>query len=306
MILDLGLVTFTPEMLQSAWDGRIAHFGDLAKTVPTHAAPLSAFQRLAERVRASSWSKRLHPGKQLDALQVHPCRDGRIDLGTSLSVAWVGGDAEPYLLSFQVAAPDPAQPMQVLERKRVDELALEAAFWAMLAGRFAAAAPRPLAFPKPRIIHARPKHLVGKSLRMSRAQDQTPVLFRAFMPLRDAVPDSIGTDLYAVNVFPEGYFATDDPQREFEKWAAIEVEAEAEASPSHGLAAMTLPGGLYAVFDYTGASTDHRIFAHIYGEWLPKSGYLLDVRPHFEVLGEKYRNNDPLSEEEIWIPIRLG
>jgi len=30
----------------------------------------------------------------------------------------------------------------------------------------------------------------------------------------------------------------------------------------------------------------------------------LDDRPHFEVLGDKYKNADPDSEEEIWIPIR--
>jgi predicted transcriptional regulator YdeE len=30
----------------------------------------------------------------------------------------------------------------------------------------------------------------------------------------------------------------------------------------------------------------------------------IDNRPHFEVLGDKYKNNDPSSEEEIWIPIR--
>jgi AraC family transcriptional regulator len=30
----------------------------------------------------------------------------------------------------------------------------------------------------------------------------------------------------------------------------------------------------------------------------------LDQRPHVEVMGEKYKNNDPDSEEEIWIPIK--
>jgi AraC family transcriptional regulator len=29
----------------------------------------------------------------------------------------------------------------------------------------------------------------------------------------------------------------------------------------------------------------------------------VDDRPHFEILGIRYRNNDPNSEEEIWIPI---
>jgi AraC family transcriptional regulator len=37
---------------------------------------------------------------------------------------------------------------------------------------------------------------------------------------------------------------------------------------------------------------------------LPASGYELDDRPHFEILGERYKNNDPDSEEELWFPVR--
>ena len=66
----------------------------------------------------------------------------------------------------------------------------------------------------------------------------------------------------------------------------------------------SLAGGLYAVFDYKGSSTDPSIFQHIFGTWLPNSEYMLDDRPHFEVLGDKFKNNDPNSEEEIWIPIK--
>lgn len=65
-----------------------------------------------------------------------------------------------------------------------------------------------------------------------------------------------------------------------------------------------LDGGLYAVFPYKGFSTDNSIFLYIFGTWLPNSGYTLDNRPQFEVLGKKYRNNDSNSEEEIWIPIK--
>ncbi len=65
-----------------------------------------------------------------------------------------------------------------------------------------------------------------------------------------------------------------------------------------------LEGGLYAVFEYKGSSNDPSIFQYIFGTWLPGSNYLLDNRPHFEVLGDKYKNNDPNSEEEIWIPIK--
>jgi AraC family transcriptional regulator len=34
------------------------------------------------------------------------------------------------------------------------------------------------------------------------------------------------------------------------------------------------------------------------------SGYEIDARPHFEILGSKYVNADAESEEEIWIPIK--
>jgi len=65
-----------------------------------------------------------------------------------------------------------------------------------------------------------------------------------------------------------------------------------------------LKGGLYAVFDYKGSSNDISIFQYIFGTWLQNSDFLLDDRPHFEVLGDKYKNADPNSEEEIWIPIK--
>jgi AraC family transcriptional regulator len=28
-------------------------------------------------------------------------------------------------------------------------------------------------------------------------------------------------------------------------------------------------------------------------------------RSHFEIMGEKYKLNDPNSEEEVWIPIKM-
>jgi predicted transcriptional regulator YdeE len=35
----------------------------------------------------------------------------------------------------------------------------------------------------------------------------------------------------------------------------------------------TLTGGLYAVFDYKGLSTDNSIFQYIFETWLPSSEY---------------------------------
>ena len=67
----------------------------------------------------------------------------------------------------------------------------------------------------------------------------------------------------------------------------------------------TLKKGLYAVFIHKGTSAEFpKTFLYILGQWLPQSEYELDDRPHFEILGEKYKNNDPSSEEEVWVPIR--
>ena len=70
-----------------------------------------------------------------------------------------------------------------------------------------------------------------------------------------------------------------------------------------GMDTLIIPDGQYAVFDYKGLSTNPAIFQYIFSKWLPQSGYLLNDRPHFEVLGHRYKNNDPNSEEEIWIPV---
>lgn len=63
--------------------------------------------------------------------------------------------------------------------------------------------------------------------------------------------------------------------------------------------------GLYAVFKYKGDQSGiASFFNSIYTEWLPSSNYQLDNRPQFEILGDKYKNGNPNSEEEIWIPVK--
>jgi len=72
-----------------------------------------------------------------------------------------------------------------------------------------------------------------------------------------------------------------------------------------GMESYTLTGGLYAVFIHKGAaSTGPKTFKYIFGTWLPNSDFILDNRPHFEILGKKYIHEDPDSEEEVWIPVK--
>jgi AraC family transcriptional regulator len=153
-----------------------------------------------------------------------------------------------------------------------------------------------------RIETLKQKCLVGKRLTMSLTNSRTAELWKSFMPRRKEITNIMNEDLISMQVYKPTYFADFSPENEFVKWAVIEVVNFQNLTG--GLETYTLPGGLYAVFDYKGPGNDSGIYQYIFGTWLPASDYLLDDRPHFEVLGEKYKNNDPDSEEEIWIPIR--
>ncbi|MBK8831586.1 MAG: GyrI-like domain-containing protein [Saprospiraceae bacterium] len=154
----------------------------------------------------------------------------------------------------------------------------------------------------PSIETSSEKKLVGMRLSMSLANNRAGELWRSFMPRRGEITNSISSDLISLVVYKPTHFTDFKLTNEFERWAAVEVES-LDNVPSE-MESFVLPAGLYAVFHYKGLSTDNSIFQYIFGTWLPGSDYVLDDRPHFEILGDKYKNNDPASEEDIWIPIK--
>jgi AraC family transcriptional regulator len=155
----------------------------------------------------------------------------------------------------------------------------------------------------PRILHSEEKKLIGKRLIMSFADYKVGELWKSFMPRRKEIKNNISNDLISMTIYKSNHFLNFKPRNEFEKWATVEV-SNFENMPSE-METFALSGGLYAVFDYKGLNTDDSIYRYIFGEWIPNSDYDLDYRPHFEILGNKYKNNDPASEEEIWIPIKI-
>lgn len=155
----------------------------------------------------------------------------------------------------------------------------------------------------PRIKVLQEKRLVGKYLKMSIINDKTKELWRGFQPMVQEIGHMINEDKISLQVYPDNYFNSFDPNLEFVKWAAVEVSDFKNVPKEFNI--FVLGGGLYAVFDYTGSSADKSIFDYIYTTWIPNSKYRLDNRPHFEVLGKNYKNNHPDSNEEIWIPINL-
>jgi len=156
----------------------------------------------------------------------------------------------------------------------------------------------------PRIEVLPEKKLLGFSMSMSLANNKTAALWQSFMPQRKLIKNAVGTDLISMQVYDNPlYFSNFSPQTEFTKWAAVEVSDHAEVPDN--LAPYTLQGGLYAVFIHKGPPAEFpKTFQYIFGEWLPNSQYELDQREHFELLGEKYKNNDPASEEEVWVPVK--
>ena len=137
---------------------------------------------------------------------------------------------------------------------------------------------------------------------MSFADYRVGELWKSFMSRRKEIANTLTNDLISIAVYKPTHFTDFKPTNEFERWATVEV-SDFNNVPTE-METFVLPSGLYAVFDFKGLDTDHSIFQYILGTWLPDSDYDLDQRPHFEILGDKYKNNDPTSEEEIWIPIK--
>ena len=155
---------------------------------------------------------------------------------------------------------------------------------------------------QPRIEVLEEKKLVGKRAIMSLVENKTGELWKSFMPHRKEIRNNVSMDLISMQVYEPSFYINFNLRNEFEKWAAVEV-TDFDNVPNE-MESFTLASGLYAVFDYKGSSADNSIFQYIFMIWLPNSKFQLDYRPHFEILGVKYKNNDPNSEEEICIPVK--
>ena len=156
---------------------------------------------------------------------------------------------------------------------------------------------------QPRFETLTSKKLAGRSIRMSLQQNKTAELWRSFMPKKHTITTNVGSELYSVDVYDSlQYFNNFDLKAEFNKWAAIEVRSFDSVPPDMQTLELN---GLYAVFVYKGpASEGHKMYRYIFQEWLPGSDFVLDHRPHFALMGEKYKHEDPSSEEELWVPVK--
>jgi AraC family transcriptional regulator len=159
---------------------------------------------------------------------------------------------------------------------------------------------------QPRIERINERHLIGLHTLTSLANDKTRALWKSFMPRLMKYTKRSTLKLYSIQIYERDFgIETFNPDTEFIKWAAVDV-CDINKMPDD-MEMFLLPGGLYAVFLHMGpASAFQKTFQYIYGQWLPHSGYVLDERPHFEIMDENYPGPDhPEAEEEVWIPVKL-
>ncbi len=158
---------------------------------------------------------------------------------------------------------------------------------------------------EPTIIKLESKSLIGQSAGMSLQNDGTASLFKAFMPRVKEVDNKLDGSIFEVIIYDANLsFENFGIDTTFTKWVAVEVEETSKVY--EGLNSYMLEGGLYAKFDHIGdVNKFMETMQYIHSVWLPNSIYYLDNREHFQVLGAKYLGpTNPLSEEEIWIPVK--
>ncbi|MGV6860446.1 MAG: GyrI-like domain-containing protein [Putridiphycobacter sp.] len=154
-----------------------------------------------------------------------------------------------------------------------------------------------------RIENIKDLKVVGVKSKMSFSANTTKLLWQRFMPNLSKIKHRKGTELISIDNYPKSFFTHFNPENQFEKWAAVAIQ-EFERDLLPGFSALTIKGD-YAVFLYKGKPSESQpFFQKIFYEWLPQSKYKLDNRPHFSVMGDKYKGEDSASEEEIWIPIQ--
>lgn len=142
--------------------------------------------------------------------------------------------------------------------------------------------------------------LQGNSAAMSFTEDGTADLWRSFIPKLETLGYRSDEYLYVAQQFPVNYFQQFSPDQLYLKWACVRLD-----EPDNELETLEVPAGDYAIFTYKGKPSEAGpFFQDIFTTILPKAGLTVDDRPHLALMGDKYKGENPDSEEEIWIPVR--
>ncbi|WP_224491079.1 GyrI-like domain-containing protein [Robertkochia flava] len=160
-----------------------------------------------------------------------------------------------------------------------------------------------------RIINSPGFRIIGikRSFEACRIQPQEP--WMKFMPLLKTLASGRADSyLYAVQEYQTN---PDSPQYGpatiIHFWAGIRMRNEANLLPKE-VESLTVTSGSYAVFLHRGPAREFsKTMDDILNGWLPDSGYVLEQRPHLQVMTPEYKGPEhPDAEEEVWVPVRLN
>jgi AraC family transcriptional regulator len=121
-------------------------------------------------------------------------------------------------------------------------------------------------------------------------------------------PDTIATMKKLSNTEPRGVIqATDNPGESYEEGSSLEhyIGAATTHPCPEGMACLEIPAGEWAVFPTQGPfpKTMQDVWARIYTEWFPSSGYQHAGGPSL-VWSESPDISSPTFRNEIWIPVK--
>jgi len=151
----------------------------------------------------------------------------------------------------------------------------------------------------PRILTISEKKVIGTQSTMQHNDFGNIVkLWKGFMPRVKEIENRINNEFIALQVYND----LNTIEKPFDIWACVEV-SNFQDIPK-GMLSFTIPEGEYAVFVQKGMDASST-YQHIITEWLPTSGYEIVDRPHFQVMGKKYINGNPESEEDFYVPIKI-
>ena len=150
----------------------------------------------------------------------------------------------------------------------------------------------------PKITQISEKKVIGMQSTMRHNEyGNIVVLWKRFMPRTKAIKSVVNKEFIAMQIYSD----FNSLEKPFDIWACVEVLDFKDSML--GMNSFTISGGDYAVFLHKGMDASST-YQQIMTEWLPNSGYKIDDRPHFQVMGEKYKNGSPDSEEDFYLPIR--
>ena len=150
------------------------------------------------------------------------------------------------------------------------------------------------------VIQKSEMYVVGIFVSMQRHEThKIRTLWQQFSPRRHEITNSANNTLIAMQTFT--LKENGEPEDNFNMWACVEV-SELLDIPK-GMKGFTIPEGEYLKVLHKGMDASET-YQKVMSKWLPKSGYIMDDRPHFQVMGEKYKNGSPDSEEDFYIPIK--